>query len=830
MAIYVALAILGVLSASLSAQPAGMSPVKGEVSFEQTGNALTLTAADGTVMEWQNFSILENETLHIDLPSKDSWIEMRVASDSPALVVGKLTSNGSVTFIHAEEIINKGVVSCEGDVIMQARKIVNKARIAGKNVALFAEGCTRKELAIDNNGVICAHDAKGSIDLRAQAGIVLHQNLLLAESGKVVLTGDVVQLKDGSLIDVSGAAEGGEVYVGGGWQGQDATIANAKATFVHPQAKIAADSTTSGDGGTVVIWGDKVNRFFGTISAEGAGRTGKGGDVEVSAKGQLSFEGKVNVSAPVGPCGTVLLDPLSITINSGSPNIGGTGGDITNLNQLDDALLDYPGVNSIITAGALSSLLTGTPSSATLAAVNFITVNAAVSAAGPSGTNLFLNAPTINLNAPISLPFGGTLDGSAFVVNVGPTGTAQNGVDTAGTGGIVYLSAGTYQEQVTITTPLTLSGAGRNSTTILAPATLTNSFTSLGLTYFPVVIVNGVTGGHVNVQNLTVNANFAHPGVTGALLSGVGYYNTDGTVLNVHTLNTAAQYPPGVGVGLGIGISGLYDLNTHEFSVNNCLTERFDRIGIDIRTRSNSARLSSNVQNSTITGPGASALPTGSSMSGLLVFDNGTSRNCSITVDGNTIQGMNANESNPALNSTGMSILGTLNPVITNNICIGNDRGIQLQGALSPYIAYNNISSNSPFPSPARGTGIISLTPSPAGSFYILSNTFSDCTVNGINISGNTAALLDSYKIYSNQISNCGNGMLLQNTARNTPFFLSDNIISGGTVGVQIVGNAAGVTGPVVNFNQDIFIQPFGTTYIQPVNSPNPYTGTFYLE
>ncbi|MCI0429468.1 MAG: DUF2345 domain-containing protein, partial [Rhodospirillales bacterium] len=126
--------------------------------------------------------------------------------------------------------------------------------------------------------------------------------------------GDLVQMKDGAVIDASGSAGGGTVLVGGGFQGGGDTP-TARRTLVEQGAQIAADSIDEGDGGTVVVWGDEAAVFDGAASARGGARGGNGGLVEVSSNGSVGIStGTVDVRAPNGEAGKWLIDPDNITI------------------------------------------------------------------------------------------------------------------------------------------------------------------------------------------------------------------------------------------------------------------------------------------------------------------------------------------------------------------------------------------------------------------------------------------------------------------------------------------------------------------------------------
>jgi filamentous hemagglutinin family protein len=145
-----------------------------------------------------------------------------------------------------------------------------------------------------------------------------------ATGGTIAVVGDRVALLDATL-DSSGTRGGGTVWVGGGFQGQG-SIPNATQTYVDATT-IRANAIQQGDGGAVSIWADDRTQFSGTIHARGGTESGDGGMVEVSGRQHLAFEGNVDLSAPQGELGTLLLDPENIII------VNGNGG--ANNDQLD---------------------------------------------------------------------------------------------------------------------------------------------------------------------------------------------------------------------------------------------------------------------------------------------------------------------------------------------------------------------------------------------------------------------------------------------------------------------------------------------------------------
>ncbi|HIK09299.1 MAG TPA: filamentous hemagglutinin N-terminal domain-containing protein [Oscillatoriaceae cyanobacterium M33_DOE_052] len=127
------------------------------------------------------------------------------------------------------------------------------------------------------------------------------------------ILGDKIALI-GANIDASGANSAGNIHIGGNYQGAG-PLPNANHTYIDPNTNITANAINSGNGGQIIIWSDNTTQFHGNISATGIE---KGGFVEVSGKQNLIFRGNVDLSAPNGNNGSLLLDPENIIIVDGS--------------------------------------------------------------------------------------------------------------------------------------------------------------------------------------------------------------------------------------------------------------------------------------------------------------------------------------------------------------------------------------------------------------------------------------------------------------------------------------------------------------------------------
>ncbi|MEZ0297723.1 MAG: beta strand repeat-containing protein [Candidatus Methylacidiphilales bacterium] len=257
---------------------------------------------------------------------------------------GRITARkGSVSLAGGTEVLLKPSGTDGQRVFIKSTSgsgsVVNSGSIRATAAELRAMGGNEYALAVNNSGIIRASSVDksgGRIVLKAEqpgagsykgGGTVQNSGRLIARAGskapgknggRIDVTGERVNLAVGSLIDASGGTlgKGGEVNIGGGFQGKDTAVSNAKITVVAQGATIKADGGTKG--GNVVVWSDEQTGFYGTVSARGPGASpGNGGAVEVSSKNYLDFRGNVDTAG-----GILLLDPSNILIRNPAPTMG----------------------------------------------------------------------------------------------------------------------------------------------------------------------------------------------------------------------------------------------------------------------------------------------------------------------------------------------------------------------------------------------------------------------------------------------------------------------------------------------------------------------------
>jgi hypothetical protein len=533
-------------------------------------------------------------------------------------------------------------------------------------VTIVSKGPIEIVKNIECNGILRISSPSFPIHLRATL-----------KAPHVILESLNILLANHSSILASALRSGGKVFIGGGWQGQDPSILSANRIQMEKGALICAEALTSGPGGMVVLWSELATDFQGQILAKGKGLQSPGGEVEVSSRNSLHFDGLVELSSEGGSQGHLLLDPVSITIQTANPDIYGNGTmvDMTNINDLNNATTTptgFPNAPSVITAGALNALLL-TGVSATLAAQNFITVNAAITTANNNVT-LTLSAPTVNLNSPITFTgTGDLLQGSGVTTaNVGALGLAQNGVDVVAVGGMVNLASAIYNAPINISKNLTLNGNGQANTTVKITGAVP-AYSGRN----PAIYVTAAT--NAIIQNLTVDGNnIGFP--TNPSIVGIYFLDAGGAVLNTHVTQIANTPPPYGGGQQGNAIRAFTAGGPYSVNFSNNTIDFFQKSGIVIN-----GNFLAIVSNNTITWPlnGTTPAPIGIQLNG-----------GSGTISGNSLSHL----AYPADYAQAAGIFITSNNgyvLVSGNSVDSSDGGITGQSLTGEVTIQNNTVTNS---------------------------------------------------------------------------------------------------------------------------------------
>ncbi|WP_193771021.1 filamentous hemagglutinin N-terminal domain-containing protein [Candidatus Magnetaquicoccus inordinatus] len=464
--------------------------------------------------------------------SVDNAGVIRAEGGQVAMAAGKearlnLTPNGLIgvkvdTAGEGAKVNNSGLVIADGGKVWMTAKSAAPALAAAVNQS----GVVRANTLANKNGEVWIEGSGGAVQL---AGTTEARGEQAGEKGgRVVATGETVSVASAAKVDVSGQAGGGTVHLGGGWQGKDTSIAEAKQVSVAKGAKVAADATVDGDGGTVVAWSGEVTRMNGSVSAKGAGK-GKGGQVETSSRGALGVSGSVDVSAPSGKGGNWLLDPNNITItgvttdtdvdpsNAASPLSYTAGSTLSVYNS---------SIDEVLTRGA----------SVTLIASGDITINANISKTGGVASTLTFDAlGDITLASGINI--ASTSGAGALHVNFGVTGANS-------ASGTAYISGGVASNggDVVFHKAAQLISATPVSTKLLSSG---STGTSGAITFHKTVDLNNQASSTVTLDSQSAKSGSTYTGTGGAITFNDQIYSHDVTLPQQLILTTSGAVSSG---------------------------------------------------------------------------------------------------------------------------------------------------------------------------------------------------------------------------------------------------------------------------------------------
>ena len=337
---------------------------------------------------------------------------------------------------------NEGVIKSEnGTVSIQANaaqelieQTINAPRSADSLISengviklVSNSGSIKAKKVNLSSGLLGGTEVAGTIDVSSNT-----------KGGDIEITGKEIQVKSNSKLLATGDIGGGNILVGGDWQGSNG-ILQATYTTVEKDSLIDVSSLGFGDGGKIVVWSDiKDANSKTTVNGQlfSKANIGDGGKIETSGS-LINTEGaEINASAVTGKGGLWLIDPYDYIItSSAATQITNTLNSGTNVSVLTSAPNTLYGSGTSSSANGditiASNILTTSPS----AKSSTLTLDAARDIVSDSGV-------TIGNNGSHSLN---------LVFNAGRNITLNGEVNVAGTIGLTsgaitqnFLTPGAY--------------------------------------------------------------------------------------------------------------------------------------------------------------------------------------------------------------------------------------------------------------------------------------------------------------------------------------------------------------------------------------------------
>lgn len=308
---WLALAPLLTVSHSVRGAPAGQAVVAGSASFSQQGALTTIQAGNNTIINYQSFDILANETVRFIQPGPDSRVLNRVLGELPTSILGHLEANGQVYIANPAGIffgngayVNVGGLVAAAGHIADGDFLNNVHRFTGVSGDVMNSG----SLTADSISLIGQHVANPG-ELTARNGLVTllaGDEVLVGESGgnvfvnlgKATTPGGTGVENTGSIHAGTGRSilAAGDLYSlavlnSGAVQAREISLAGQGGGVVRVSGNLdASDHSPGGGGGEVRLQGARLELIGPGIEA-----TGDAGDGSVT----LTSAGAIHLGADV---------------------------------------------------------------------------------------------------------------------------------------------------------------------------------------------------------------------------------------------------------------------------------------------------------------------------------------------------------------------------------------------------------------------------------------------------------------------------------------------------------------------------------------------------
>jgi filamentous hemagglutinin family protein len=352
----------GKVSLVLSALLAGVtityaSPTQGVVTsgtanISQSGNVTNITqSTQNASINWQNFSIAQNETVNFNQPNASSITLNRVIGNEKSIINGALNANGQVWILNSNgvlfgknasintagllattsklsdndfnagnytftnsssnSIINEGTIeiSNNGYVILASNEVVNSGTIKAVAGKVHLIGADKYKLNLNGNSLVNLTVEKGILD-----SLVKNSGTIIADGGEIYLTTNAVNellkgvvnntgiIEADSLDGLTGKVElfahGGEVQVGGTISAKDGFVETSGKNFTFNGANIITSNWLI-DPVNITIDTTLATAIQTALDTANVTITTDGSNTPDTSSGESAGDGNINVNANI---------------------------------------------------------------------------------------------------------------------------------------------------------------------------------------------------------------------------------------------------------------------------------------------------------------------------------------------------------------------------------------------------------------------------------------------------------------------------------------------------------------------------------------------------
>jgi filamentous hemagglutinin family protein len=330
-------AMLGGATISFAA-PSGGTVTSGTANIVQNGTTTNINQSTSKAsINWQNFSIAQNETVNFNQPSSSSITLNRVIGNERSVINGALNANGQVWILNsngvlfgknasintagllattanlsdgdfqngnynftdatANSVINEGTItiSDSGSVIFASNEVRNSGTIQAVKGNIQLIGASDYTINLNGNSLVNLKVDKGVLD-----ALVENSGTILADGGDIYLTTNAVDELLKGVVNNTGIIEANsidgltghvELFAHGGTSSIDGTI-EAQGGFVETSAKDLSVKSTAQI--KTAHW--LIDPDFITISSAGEDGIG-GGSISATTVQAALADGSVTLQA-----------------------------------------------------------------------------------------------------------------------------------------------------------------------------------------------------------------------------------------------------------------------------------------------------------------------------------------------------------------------------------------------------------------------------------------------------------------------------------------------------------------------------------------------------